>query len=247
MEIIGSGGYGLVIFDIEENKVIKLFYDINDCKALNKEALMQEKCREIIMNINDTSEKYLGVKVPKIYEKFNEVVNPKIPKEYNLPIQYLCGIVMEKITPPLVDGFYMNEQIHIGLGLEFGSNQSWICSNGITRGFYANSDMLKTILEEVPHQENFTLSNIAYTLGVVYRELIDNHIRPFDVEILLGTENNNLVIYMIDFGKVENTNISHYEYYYDKSYKGLASDSYIPHFNKNDTYSQDFYDGFFKT
>lgn len=58
MEILGSGGYGIVIGKDEEidNEIkplaLKLFYDINDCNALKYEIKIQEKCKEILDKLN---------------------------------------------------------------------------------------------------------------------------------------------------------------------------------------------------
>jgi hypothetical protein len=254
MEILGSGGFGLIVSN--KNKVIKLYYDINDCKNLFYESQIQMECRKISKNVRIDSNKYtyLGVNIPKIYETYNNIIHIDFGKISNLSNgfgnisnDYLCGILMERIFVPKIDGFEENEQIHIGLGLHKDCNQSWICKNGISRGFYANTEMLETILEEIPHQTEFTMENIAFTLGAFYRILIDNKIKPFDVEITLGTKNNKLTLNMIDFGKVktEKSNISYEEYYYDTSYKGLVEDLYVPHVSRNDKYSQDFYSGYF--
>jgi hypothetical protein len=268
MEILGSGGFGLVVSN--ENKVIKLYYDINDCKNLFYESQMQRECRKIVNNIRLKSNKYtyLGINIPKVYGTYSLIINiakdlKNFSEEFNK--DYLCGISMERIFVPKIDGFKQfdcqNEQIHLGLGLHKDYNQSWICNNGVSRGFYANTEMIETILEEFPHQPEFTMENIAFTLGVVYRTLIDNHIKPFDVEITLGIKNNKLTLNMIDFNLCEKVGvdylhsskktgvenpISHDEYYFDTSYKGLFEDLYVPHINRNDKYSQDFYNGYFK-
>ena len=261
MNILGSGGYGLVIS--KDDKALKLFYDIHDKKSMFYEAEIQEKCRNIIKGIKNKSKKYtfLGVNVPKVYDTYNYLINLDFRNIGNvsekLSDNYLCGIAMERVFVPIVDSFEQFEQIHIGLGLHKDCNQSWICKNGVTRGFYANTEMMETILEEVPHQPEFTMENIAYTLGVVYRKLIDNHIRPFDVEITLGIKNDNLTLNMIDFGRVEYINSSkkvkvelgvksnYDDYYFDSSYKGLVEDLYVPHINRNDKYAQDFCAGYF--
>jgi hypothetical protein len=36
------------------------------------------------------------------------------------------------------------------------------------------------------------------------------------------------------------------DYYNDTSYRGLASDLYVPHKSRNDKYWEDFYKGFFE-
>lgn len=250
MEIVGSGGYGLVYFHLDQPKrVTKLYYDLEACKSLNYEAIMQRKCRQIVNSISDTSPKFLGVNIPEVYEVSNKVKKVNFSTSYNLPNNYLCGITMERVIPPIIDGFDLDEQIHIGLGLRHDCNQSWLCSNGVTRGFYANTEMMELILTEISYQNNFTLTNIAYTLGRVHRELYECSIRPFDVEIVLGVKNNQLTLNMIDFGNVTilNHSISPKDYYYDTDYKGLLRDSYVPHLSRNDKYAIDFYNGFFNS
>jgi hypothetical protein len=254
MEIIGSGGYGLVISN--ESGVLKLFYDINDYISMKKEAELQNKIFEIALNINEkfkSDSRYLGINVPKVINVFNESFSLKLNGKNQ---KFLCGILMEKIIPPNIEGFNVNEQIHIGLGLRVNCNQSWLCDNGITRGFYANTQMIEIIIEEFYQSNSISLtkseiesfvSNIAYTLGKFYREAFNEGYKLFDVEIVLGVNSeNNLTINMIDFGKVIeiSSNLSPDKYYYDTSYKGLSSDTYVPHKNYNDKYWKDFYEGF---
>lgn len=269
MEILGSGGYGVVIG--KDDKVLKLFYDINDCESLNHEVEVQIKCEKIInkLNFGYINPRYLGVYIPKIYEKYNKVMTFDLYEESSnstkVPNKFLCGVMMDRIRPPKIDGFNENEQIHIGLGLHIEPNSSWLCENGITRGFYANTQMMDSILSEakdlrkdyINHSielsksyrekelkklEHISLSNISYTLGKAYRTLIDNNIKPFDIEVVLS---DDLKIYMIDFGKVEEYKGTKEEYYNDTSYKGLVSDSYVPHKSRNDLYWEDFYEGYF--
>ena len=69
MEIVGSGGYGLVYFELNQpNRVTKLYYDLEACKSLRYEAVMHQKCRQIITSISDDSSRFLGVNVPEVYE-----------------------------------------------------------------------------------------------------------------------------------------------------------------------------------
>lgn len=274
MEIIGSGGYGMVVSS--ENEVFKLFYDINGCTEMLYESDIQTKLREIMINLNNKEKNnmnFLGINIPKIVKVYNKTISLEINNKNQ---SFLCGILMERITPPEIDGsgtvFPKNEQIHIGLGLKVDCNQSWICENGITRGFYSNTQMLETIINEYGSENKIIglesenevekfMAKISYTLGKVYREAFDSGYKLFDVEIVLGVSNsknlnnqNPLTINMIDFGKViEIKNSTNFEnlltkaedYYYDTSYMGLVSDSYVPHKNHNDKYWEDFYKGFF--
>jgi hypothetical protein len=268
MEIIGSGGYGMVVSS--GNEVFKLFYDINGCSEMLYESDIQEKLREIMLNLNNKEKNnmnFLGINIPKIFKVYNKTISLKLDIPYpNKKQSFLCGILMERIIPPKIDGFPKNEQIHIGLGLKVDCNQSWICENGITRGFYSNTEMLETIINEYKTEnkifglesenevEKF-MTKLSYTLGKVYREAFDSGYKLFDVEIVLGvSDSKNLTINMIDFGKVikfkSSTNFQNLitkpeDYYYDTSYMGLVSDSYVPHKNRNDKYWENFYEGFF--
>lgn len=271
MEILGSGGYGLIIGNINNSKqALKIFYDINNSKDIEYEYSFQKRIYEIIQGLNyklTNDERYLNVYIPKIYEKGNKVIefdyNEDLNK-INLPNKFLYGISMDRIRPPKIDGFNENEQIHIGLGLHIEPNSSWLCENGITRGFYANTRMMDSILseaielrikyadkynlsksyreKEIKKLEHISLSNIAYTLGKAYGVLIDNNIKPFDVEVVLS---DDLKVYTIDFGKVYEYKGTKEDYYNDTSYKGLVSDSYVPHKFRKDLYWEDFYEGYF--
>jgi hypothetical protein len=263
MEYLGSGGYGLVIvcknkiFTEDKNLVLKLFYNINDCIALKEEIKLQNLCRKLVLECNEKNKndkRYIPINVPKIIKTSVGNLLDFQPTIFEIDgVKYLCGILMERITPPKIDGFeedFPNEAIHLCFSNDKSvKNESWICSNGITRGFYANTQMIELILEEMNEKywgdNSYTLTpeNITYSLGKVYRYLIDNGIKPFDVEIILG-EKLDKNINMIDFGKVETANIDPEKYYYDTSYKGLVQDLYVPHKTRNDKYWQDFYEGY---
>jgi hypothetical protein len=123
-ELLGVGGFGLALSH-RPNNAVKLLYNIDDCKALREEAHIQNIARALLENI---------VHVPQISDYFTEPITWK-------GVQYLCGIVMERIHP--VAG--INEPVHMLLGYDQDDiNLSWgkvigkpVSLENPSRGFFA--------------------------------------------------------------------------------------------------------------
>ena len=245
VSVIGAGGYGVVVNTNEDNIVLKLFYDIDtkvSSDKLQNEAKVQKLAYSVITNV--TEKLPIRVKVPQIYDVFNNVKNFNLyfdstfDKKYKLSNNsFLCGISMEKVQPLKIFD-ESDEQIHICLGskntdeLNKISNQIFLDEDRPTRGYFANSSMIKTILEEL--NSDISIEDIAYSMGVTMKTLILNKIIPIDIEWILSRDINNvLCIYIIDFGLAyisENINDKTLEKFYNKSgYDGLADDIYVPH------------------
>lgn len=179
-EILGAGGYGIVVSS--GRKAVKLLYDLDACKSLYKEAKLQERARELLEGI---------VHVPRIYSYMS---HPIVVKE----VQYLCGIEMERI-PVFPE---IGEPLHMLLGYSDPDdiNMSWgrttsksIGPENPSRGFFAGADLLEEILEA----DGLSLEWVARTMGIALRKLLDGGILPNDLEWIYGGKGN---IYLIDFG-----------------------------------------------
>lgn len=207
--IIGGGGYGLVA--LKENRATKYFYDIEACQKIKEEANIQKKVRQIFIDNN------INIRVPEIYNIFNSL------RKIN-DITMLCGIEMEYV-PILkaIDG--ISSQIHLAFGYtQDDIDMEWlVASSKIPRGFYASQEMIEIILEE--RESKLTIDDITSTMGKGIATLLKNNIIPNDVEWILD---NNLNIWMIDFGLCREGEMSLEKYLNKSGAEGLVNDIYVP-------------------
>jgi hypothetical protein len=209
--IVGGGGYGVVLY--EGNKATKYFYSETDCKALEYEANIQRKVRQLFLDNN------LSIKIPKIYNVYNHHQKLNI---FDVPV--LCGIEMEYIKPlKCLDN--ISSQIHLAFGYNGDDiDTEWIVnSSGIPRGFYMSAELLELVLNE--RNSKLSIDTITSTMGKGLALLIDNNILPNDVEWIID---DNLDIWMIDFGLCRDAKISKEEYLNKTGLEGLANDIYVP-------------------
>ncbi len=230
MNIIGAGGYGIVLSS-QNNKnlkeAFKLFKDIQACESLKQEAIIQNHVYYLF-------KKYLPeVKIPSItYVTMNNIYYKNIP--------YLCGIGMEYLEPP--SGF--NEQVHMLLGYtgddidtEWGMKMAEeVSEKNPTRGFFASPETLEFIWN---YENNaMTLEKLAFLMGKSLRLMLDFGILPIDLEWVWSNGHPNI----IDFGLCEYGYIDPYIFLEKKGLKGLADDFYIP--KKYDKGYKEFMEGF---
>lgn len=207
--VLGAGGFGQIF--TKQNHVVKLLYDINACKDLENEVVIQTAGRQVLQNI---------VKVPEIY------AHKTIHKTFRQQI-YLCGIAMERIygLPE-----YNGELIHLMLGEPISKSRykgrqtsKPINANNPSRGFFANPTKVIDILDE--YDSKYTLNSIAHTMGKTCRTLINNNIVPIDLEFVYGA---NDTLSVIDFGLCRFGQVDPIQFLHSKGKEGLASEPYIP-------------------
>ena len=92
-QILGAGGYGVILGQTQTTSVYKLLYDVNACQDIQTEAEIQSTAQKVLEGL---------MFVPRILSVRTEPVVVQ-------GIQYLCGIEMERFPSPLTSG----EQIHI--------------------------------------------------------------------------------------------------------------------------------------
>ena len=207
--IIGGGGYGLVA--LKDDRATKYFYDIESCEKIREEATIQKRVRQIFIDNK------VNIRVPEIYNVFNSTqkINDKT---------MLCGIEMEYV-PILkaIDG--VSSQIHLAFGYtQYDIDSEWIVKDSnIPRGFYASQEMIELILEE--RKSKLTIDDITSTMGKGIALLLKNNIIPNDVEWILD---NDLNIWMIDFGLCREGEMSLEKYLNKTGLEGLANDIYVP-------------------
>ena len=209
-ELLGAGGFGIAVSHRPYN-AIKLLYDIDECVALREEARIQINARKLLENI---------VHVPRISHYMTEPVAWK-------GVQYLCGIVMERIRPAV--GF--NESVHMLLGYDQDdANQRWgnvigkpISQENPSRGFFASADFMEAIWED--DSCSLTLQHVAETMGRALRALIDGGIVPNDLEWIYGGDKQ---IHLVDFGLCRFGAVDPMTFFFQKGSEGLASEIYLP-------------------
>jgi hypothetical protein len=209
--IIGAGGYGLVI--THQNDVIKLLLDIEACQELQDEVKIHQDIYRLLKQCD-------FIKVPRI--TFFQTK----PIQYKNKV-YLCGIGMKLLHPPLD----FTEQVHCCLGYEqndidtsWGQKSSEPVSNiNPTRGFFASIDTLEYIWKM--EKSIMTIEKLAYQMGYTIGILLKNGILPNDVEWVWSDGKLGL----IDFGLCEYGYKTPDIYVKSHGLCGLADDIYVPH------------------
>ena len=242
---IGGGGYGIVIdvpsFALNEHsssmpKALKLFRDVNSCQKLYSEVKIQNLIRE------------LGIRTPKIIEHFSKKIF------YN-DIEFLCGILMEKIEP-LMYGV----QFHIILNPSEDDTDidTIVYTNDSPRGFYGSAELLKAMFIDAKNGEQSDIiyfhskylkmgfekyiQNIAFQMGEILQKITMAKIRPVDIEFIIDKYGD---LWVIDFGLcefIEDSNVTLETILEDTSWRGLRNDMYIPSF-KNKSLRKYFMEG----
>jgi hypothetical protein len=210
-DILGAGSFGLVASNPQIT--VKLFYDLNNCKAIRKEAQLQEAARKLLEGI---------VQVPRIYETLTYATIFQNKK-------YLCGIVMDRV--PLVNTF--TSALHILLGYNHDDiDIEWSRDNvnppsedNPTRGFHASPEMMEAVWKD-EGRTDITIDSVAHTMGKAMATLLLGGIQPYDLEWIYGGDGR---IYLIDFGMCEFGKKEPYEYLEHMGSWGLGGDYYIPH------------------
>lgn len=210
--IVGGGGYGIVLYEGE--KAIKYFYDENACDSLRYEANIQIKVRQLFLENH--------IKIPKIYNVYTKYQKLSLG-ESNI-IDVVCGIEMEYIKPlKCLDN--VSSQIHLAFGYNRDDiDTEWLVnSSRISRGFFMSAELLELILDE--RNSKLSIDDIVSLMGKGLALLLDNNILPNDIEWIID---DNLDIWMIDFGLCREGKISRIEYLNKTGLEGLANDIYVP-------------------
>lgn len=211
VNVLGAGTYGLVASN--DQTTVKLFYDLQNCKAVMKEARIQEAARKLLQGI---------VKVPKVHEVLSYTTVFR-----NKP--YLCGLVMDRV--PIVEG--MPSATHILLGYtQDDIDTEWprdyrnrITEDNPTRGFHAGPEMMEAIWTD-EGRTDISIESVAYTMGKALATLIRGGIVPYDMEWIYGGDGH---VYLIDFGLCDFGQVDPDRYLASVGSWGLGGDYYIPH------------------
>lgn len=201
-DVIGSGGFGKIIYNKYNNSVIKLIYTLDDCFTgeleYKKHMKMYNKIKELLSyneNLQISTSEPLGF------------LNDKILFEGQL---YGCGYSM-KYIPHLnvLDGL-----IHIIYKSEHKKNfnrfvgrkyNEEISKDNPSRGFFADIQYIEdNILPAIPNNIKKRINNgndIALNMGILYGTCIfGSRMIPIDAEYVLSFENNELTVTILDYG-----------------------------------------------
>ncbi len=250
-KVIGSGGYGKILSNSEQDTIVKLYYDSKDCTGLQNEYDMQEKAYQSITNY-PISQLY----VPRQVEYDNEELI------YNGE-SFLCGIEMEQIKPIPLDSItsLSNPMIHIILKKDTAKNQEIgkittekISEINPSRGFFASPQWIEenimVNLSDPQKGEIRSITDLAFRMGFSLCNMVClAEIYPYDVEYCLGFKNNQLSMNILDFGMAKSINFEEPE---DdivtkiidgngKGVVGIYSDIYYPEYNSK--YATKFIEG----
>lgn len=214
LTVIGAGGYGLVVDN--NNYIIKLLYNINDYNALENECMIQLDAAKILNNDIDAA------KVPHIYSH-------TIKRKTLRGIDYLCGIAMERVLGlPEFGG----QLVHLMLGASPGEQLNYYAGSKLdepigpdnpSRGYFASREKIIDIWDQRDSQ--WTIDGAAELIGRTCKLLLNNGIKPIDLEFVYGLDDN---IYVIDFGLCRRGTADPQQFLEARGLQGLASEPYIP-------------------
>lgn len=217
--IVGAGGYGIVLKTHDAKTVCKVLYDTDARDALRHEAHVQRRAYECLRRALPE------VHVPAITYSTESSISYK-------SVNYLCGIGMEYVPPPLD----FEEAVHMLLGYTGGDlDSSWgartsipVSATNPTRGFFAGVETLEWIWAQ--EGAAMTVEHLAYLMGRAISLLLADGILPIDLEWVWS----NGAPWILDFGLCEFA-----EAPMDRAavtafleaggVRGLATDLYIPH------------------
>ena len=237
--ILGSGGFGMIVSNTRGKDVVKLYYRQNSCKEMNAEYVS-------FLSAYNALEDY----------PYPQLTIPEPKKIDNRNIQFkntkfLCGIEMKRVAPiPFMGG--TNGLIHIILkegykpmmNKEVSKNYSNPISNSNpSRGFFATgtyitSDILTRLTEEQRSGIN-SIDDIAFRMGYGFAILVVvAELYPNDVEYCLGMVDSILNVVILDFGmampinySIDTRRIADIILYGDKELEhstGISNDLYFP-------------------
>jgi hypothetical protein len=206
MEVIGSGGYGIVIDIPDENRVIKLFKD-NVCKTdARKEYDAHLKIYTIFnrfIELNPTFNTILYIPKPIEFKSCSKLGNCYGFSDFS------CAYVMEKVTSARPDQIQEhlilnNDNSHLfgkifcadygkppfNIYTELTKEQKSECK---PRGAFLGPESIQSRIG----QDLF--SNLPFFIGILYGIVLKSGYHPIDLEIVVDKDNR---ICMYDFGKV---------------------------------------------
>jgi|LauGreDrversion4_2_1035121.scaffolds.fasta_scaffold19317_7 hypothetical protein len=201
-EVIGSGGFGKIIYKKDDDKVIKLIYTLDDCFIgeieYKKHLNIYEKIKTLLSYNNS-----LQISTPKPIG----FLNHKLAYDKNV---YGCGYIMKymphlEIIDGLIHIIFKSEHKKIFNRLVGRKYNEEISKDNPSRGFFADIDYIEEIiLPSIPSQLKKRIkdgNDISLNMGILYGTCIfGGKMMPIDAEYVLSFENNELTVSLIDYG-----------------------------------------------
>jgi hypothetical protein len=201
-EVIGSGGFGKIIYNKENDKVVKLIYTLEDCFIgeieYKKHLNIYEKIKTLLSYNNS-----LQISTPKPIG----FLNNKLTYDKNV---YGCGYVMKymphlEIIDGLIHIIFKSEHKKIFNRLVGRKYNEQISKDNPSRGFFADIDYIEEIiLPSIPSHLKKKIKDgddISLNMGILYGSCIfGGKMMPIDAEYVLSFDNNELTVSLIDYG-----------------------------------------------
>jgi len=203
--VIGSGGYGMIVSSNTGSNVTKLFYKEDTCGEMSKEYIYFITAFNAL---EDNPFPQVNIPEPK------KLDNRKITFRNR---SFQCGIEMKRVLPLEIMSKYNNGITHVILKEDYKESlnkerarddNTSISNTNPSRGFFATGSYIES--EILPKLDNLVLgsirniNDIAYRMGIAYATMfIHAEIFPYDVEYCLGIIDGLLNLIIIDFGMCE--------------------------------------------
>jgi hypothetical protein len=197
MEVLGSGGFGLVLVHRAGGVVKKLMY-AEHCGSASVEFVFQKKAHRALLTVP-------SIMVPRPL-RFSER-----PAMFN-GAAFPCSLSMTFVQPP--HGHTM--LLHCCLNADVPAANALVgrkpalpidMHTNPPRGFFASSDYLDEYLATLAPDVAGAFkssADVAYHIGIAYARLVMiARLFPFDVEFTLGLRSGRLALCVLDFGLVD--------------------------------------------
>jgi hypothetical protein len=202
-QIIGAGGYGIIIKHDIENSVMKLLYNARNCNESEIEFRIHSEIYEKLLPYLSQPGSQICMSQPMDFS------NEPILKFDN---RFICNYRMSLIHALYGQILYhiiLKEEYNEIFNKEIGRSYSQpVSEKNPSRGFFATSLYIQDIiLDSLPDKVK---GNIRYISDIIYRMgylfgltvFLAEYI-PYDVEYVLGlNDQEKLCVVMLDFGMV---------------------------------------------
>jgi len=229
-KIIGSGGFGLILGD-NDNNVVKLFYTVKNCASAQSESQthlsVYQKLQEFVLSSKTNYQIYTS----KPYGYRDDKIS-HLNQEFN------CAYLMSYIKPVKIDQTYPY-LIHLILKEEYINHYNKVVGRVYTsppgddnppRGYFATIDKIASdIIPSIPssiRQNINSIEDIVYRFGLLVGIcVIGVEIIPIDAEYVFSLDDNNtLVVTILDFGMCERMKLENFP---NDSIRERTIDTYV--------------------